>query len=385
MKPKVAFIYTDWAHRPDKMYGGVGYYRVVKPASALGYDFYGAELGKMGDSIRDLWSKMFEKYDLIIIKQSDSEVPTGMLLFFALYYGKKVVFDFDDNVFEVRKDQAAYEWYAPDKQKRAIVSSALSLCHGIFVSTQPLKDYYQKRLKEIYNADTPIYVVPNCADPADWPSEVAAPRRKVIGYAGSITHNSDLRLILPSLGKLLARHSDWELEILGGVKTTDVKSLFSDLPHKILDQIAIKGGTQSWKGYPELLAEQGWNVGLAPLIDDEFNRSKSHIKWMEYAMCGIPTLASTVYPYFEPIQGTPVIKDGETGLLFSDPKEFEHKLCSLMENDIIRDKIAKNAREAVLKNWAYSRHIEKWEEAILDVCNSPIPPHLPELSSLLKT
>lgn len=382
---KTCFIYTDWAHRKDHKYGGVGYYRAVKPAEHLGADIYGEDLKKIDQDTNKLWQKVFDQYDVVVVKQSDAEVPTGLLLFFALYHGKKVVFDFDDNVFEVRPDQAAYQFYAPDKQKRAIVTSALSLCHAIFVSTEPLKAYFQERLKAIYNAEPKIYVLPNCTDTKDWPDEVAQTRRNVIGYAGSITHNSDLKLILPSLGKVLSKHPDWRFEVLGGVKTEDVKELFKDLPSETLDQILIKGGTVSWDGYPELLASQGWNVGLAPLIDDEFNRGKSHIKWMEYSMCGIPTLASKVYPYSEPIDGTPVIEDGETGMLFTSPEEFEHKLCALMENDILRDETARKAKASVIENWDYSKHINKWRRSIEDVCNSPTPPHLPDLSSLPKT
>ncbi len=381
---KTCFIYTDWAHRKDKRYGGVGYYRVIKPAEHLGCDVYGENLKQFGKDPKEMWGKIFEKYDVVVVKQSDAEVPTGLLLFFALYYGKKVVFDFDDNVFEVRPDQAAYQFYAPAKQKRAIVSSALSLCHAIFVSTEPLKAYFQDRLKKVYNAEPKIYVLPNCTDIKEWPANPAKTRRKVIGYAGSITHNSDLKMILPSLGKLLASH-DWEFEILGGVKTEDIKTLFAGLPPAALDRISVKGGTISWEGYPELLASQGWNVGLAPLIDDEFNRGKSHIKWMEYAMCGIPTLASKVYPYFEPIDGMPVIEDGETGMLFASPEEFEHKLCALMENDILRDEIARKAKSAVIENWDYSKHINKWRRSIEDVCNSPTPSHLPDLSNLPRT
>ena len=283
---KVCFIYTDWAYRPDKKYGGVGYYRIVKPAQALGCDFYGEDLKSFGSNTQEIWQAIFEKYDTVVIKQSDAEVPTGMMLFFAEHYGKKVIFDFDDNVFEVRPDQDAYRYYAPGCHKRAIVSSAMSLCHGMIVSTEPLKEYFSAYLKKVYNIDMPIYVCPNVIDAKDWPKPEKT-RRNVIGYAGSVTHNSDLKMIVPSLEKLMKANPTWEFEILGGVKSTDVSDVFRGMSQDVLERISLKGGTLSWNGYPELLASQGWNVGLAPLIDDEFNRGKSHIKWMEYALSGI--------------------------------------------------------------------------------------------------
>src|SRR3546814_14721972 len=48
-------------------------------------------------------------------------------------------------------------------------------------------------------------------------------------------------------------------------------------------------------------------VGVAPLSDTTFNRSKSDIKFLELAALGIPTIASDVAPYRS-------IRHGETGL-----------------------------------------------------------------------
>lgn len=374
---KICYIYTDWAHRPDHRYGGVGYYRAVKPAEALrkwyDVDVFGEDLRTLGKDNREIWQHVFTKYDCVVIKQVDNEIGAGVLAFFSEYYGKPILLDVDDNYVEVRPDQPAYEVYHKGSQKRAIFHALLASVRGLMTSTKPLADFYAKRVKDIYGKELPTFVAPNCTDPKDWP-EPKRPRRHVIGYAGSITHNSDLRLVIPSLAKLMRNRPDWHLEILGSVKGEDIPELFGEFDEITYRRVHIKGGTQSWKGYPELLRDQRWNVGLAPLVDDEFNRGKSHIKWMEYAMCGIPTLASRVYPYSEPIGGVPTVEDGKTGMLFSNAEEFEHKLCSLMENGKMRDEMAREATGAVKENWTYERHSGEWHEAIEAICNSPTPP-----------
>ena len=38
--------------------------------------------------------------------------------------------------------------------------------------------------------------------------------------------------------------------------------------------------------------QPAWHIGLAPLLDTAFNRSKSPIKAMDYAAIGLATLAS---------------------------------------------------------------------------------------------
>lgn len=370
---KICYIYTDWAHRPDKKYGGVGYYRVVKPAEYLKQwhevDVFGEDLKTLGETPEKLWQKVFTTYDIVIIKQVDNEIAAGIMFFFAEMYDKKIILDLDDNYVEVRPDQPAYQVYHPGSQKRAIFHAVMRSASGLIVSTQPLADFYRSRIKKVYNIDKPIFVAPNCVDPKEWQPKKRF-RKKVIGYAGSITHNGDLAVVMPSIAKLMREHKDWSLEILGGVKSEDVPLVFKDFDDEAFKRVQIKGGTQSWKGYPELLCSQRWTVGLAPLIDDEFNRGKSHIKWMEYALAGIPTLASRVYPYYMDIQGTKTMIDGETGYLFDSIKDFEHKLCSLMENDKIREELARQAKEYVLNNWDYEKHIVKWHEAIQTICNS---------------
>ena len=39
------------------------------------------------------------------------------------------------------------------------------------------------------------------------------------------------------------------------------------------------------------------DIGIAPLLDNSFNRNKSCVKFYEYAMSGAVTLASNVLPY----------------------------------------------------------------------------------------
>ena len=36
---------------------------------------------------------------------------------------------------------------------------------------------------------------------------------------------------------------------------------------------------------------------LVPLDDNDFNRCKSNIKWLEYSSCGIPAIYSNLTPY----------------------------------------------------------------------------------------
>jgi glycosyltransferase involved in cell wall biosynthesis len=139
---------------------------------------------------------------------------------------------------------------------------------------------------------------------------------------------------------------------------------FIDKFGEVKNKVFPLPATFSWDGYPELLMAMGWDIGIAPLIDDEFNRCKSHIKWMEYSMKRIPTVASRVYPYSEPIDGVDTIKDGETGFLCENQKEWIDKLSYLIENKKARKEMGYRAYNFIKKKWQWKDWIYKWENAI---------------------
>ncbi len=320
-KIKVCLLGTDWAGNDDRKknnkFGGVTYYRLIKPLLELESDdyeftYHGADLVKetVGKSTVEFWQQFVKRYDMFIVKHIDNEEACSNLLFFVRKYGKKIILDLDDNLFEVKEDQPAYEHYGIGKPKRAIISALISMVDGLFVSTQPLADYYKKIIKDIYGVDLKIWVLNNYNDKKDFdfvPAEKEV-NKMVIGWTGSTTHFNDLKIVIPALKKLLKEYPNLHIEMMGGLTHEDAPKLFEDVDDKLLDRVFVGSGTESWEGYPKLLSTYKWDIGIAPITDDEFNRGKSHIKFMEYASYSIPCVASNVYPY-------QIIKDGETGLL----------------------------------------------------------------------
>jgi len=106
---------------------------------------------------------------------------------------------------------------------------------------------------------------------------------------------------------------------------------------------------KSWCPYPEYrlrLAMVGHDINLAPLTDNVFNVCRSAIKWYESSVLkkSIPTLAQNTAAYAREMV------DGETGLLFNNPEEFELKLGQLIEDASLRKTLGSNARDWVHEN-----------------------------------
>nr|AKH48003.1 glycosyl transferase [uncultured marine virus] len=372
---KILFITTDWNtpyRQTTNEYGGIGYYRAYMPAEALrdlghDVDVLGADIRPHIDpnNLFGSYMKLFRPYEAIVFKQIDHK-NAGIVLGAAKELKIPIAMDLDDNILEIgESNQAYHRGYKKEGVKRAFAAASLSMCDALFVTTEPLKKSYQKFLKDVLKKDMPTYILPNCCVPKHWNVETQVTKNMIIiGWHGSITHDEDLKLVMPVINKLMKKYPNLYFQAMGGLLEDSAQKLFSVFDKEHHERLSVIKGTPSWKGFPEYLQSLSWDIGIAPLVDEEFTRGKSHIKWLEFSLKKIPCVASRVYPYCEPIQGVETIKDGETGFLASTPEEWEEKLSKLIESNDLRRSMAKKARDFVMANWRYKHHAVKWESAL---------------------
>jgi glycosyltransferase involved in cell wall biosynthesis len=97
--------------------------------------------------------------------------------------------------------------------------------------------------------------------------------------------------------------------------------------------------------YPQVIASRGWNIALAPVINNGFGNCKSDIKIKEYSAAGIPIVASRVVPYKE------ASKLG-ADIVFADTyEEWYSAIKDLVKKPKLRDEIVSHNREWMSKNW----------------------------------
>jgi glycosyltransferase involved in cell wall biosynthesis len=371
---KILFLWTGNNHNVK---GGVAQYRITSPAKYLKRMYpeldidvvKGTDIAKEygeGKNVAETYYNLLSQYDIVWMKHTHNEVAIAALFALKKKTNTKIVWDFDDDLFSVRPSAPAYEEYHPGSKKRAMIAAALTYVDAITVSTYPLKEAYEKLLRNVYGVEKPVYVLPNFTDPEEWTETVQPHDGVTIGYHGSLTHNEDLQMVAPSIRRVL-EDTNAHFDLLGAVQFKDAGELFSTFHDYLLDRVFVAGGTEGWEGFPQLLAKQKWDIGIAPLIEDTFNRGKSHIKWMEYSMIGIPTIVSKVYPYCEAIDGVPTVEQDKTGKICSSPAQFYRALKELIDDKSKREYLAKNAKEAVLKNWSHEVWIPKWHDVIQNI------------------
>lgn len=380
-KIKILKIMSDWSSSPERerlnSWGGYGYYRTIKIAEQLEPEY---EVNVWNREFKDkskelgtaeaFYKYIFETYDIVWLHQTDNDLTFAWLRSMATHFKKKLVMDCDDLFLEVDKGNPALKKLGRHKlnrdNKRAMLATNMSFCDALTVSTVPLKKKLQAHIKATQNVDIPIFVVPNCNDIADWNYKKVEEKGVVIGYAGGLSHNDDLDMVLPAIKTIMEKYPDVRFQMMGQMDIAKAKKIFGKWKQSLRNRILLMNATKTQPEYPAYLAEQPWNIGIAPLIPSPFNESKSHIKWMEYSSYKIPVVASRVYPYYKDIFGVPTIEHEETGLLCDTTEDWINNLSRLIESEDLRKKLGENAYNAVIKNWQY----KDWKNRIIEVVDA---------------
>ncbi len=223
---------------------------------------------------------------------------------------------------------------------------------GLLVSTQALAD-------RMARLNPNIVVVPNHVDERLFgePAPVGDDGITTIGYMGTYTHEKDIRTVLRGIRETMARRGNRiRLEFVGGVADPRIYSLFDG---KDLRTPTTGADHEYIHFIPWLRRTVRWNAAFAPLEDTLLNRCKSDIKFLDYALLGIPAVYADVPIY------RATIEHGFTGLLApSTPDGFRDALDTLLDDRELRSRIARTARETVLKTRTLSVGARLWPQAI---------------------
>ena len=255
---------------------------------------------------------------------------------------KTVFYDIDDLVFDLEYTKMIKYLDTVSEDERKLYNDGVSrmgktldLCEYGIATTERLQTEMGKHLKEVFiNRNVASEEMVKCSEIAL--EEVVKEEDKVVlAYlSGSITHNDDFKLIMPSVIKVLKKYDNAYLKIVG---LLDLPEEMEEVRDKVLTAPFM-----DWQELPKLI--RSIDINLAPLEDSIFNEAKSENKWTEAALVKIPTIASNVGAFKSQI------KDKETGILCNDEKEWENELSRLIEDKNYRESIGNNAYKEVMNH-----------------------------------
>lgn len=311
--------------------GAGGFYRMRFPACILD------EAGKFSIHIQNAMRlETLAENDVIWI-QVDCKPETRNMAKAAQRMGVKVVYEMDDAYWCIppHNDEAAY--WTPDRLLN--VEAMLKLADVVVTTTQKLAAGFSRLAKR-------VEIAPNFIPAKVWPKAGRRTSGRII-WAGSPSHKHDLDMLVDPLRRIMEGRPETHLIIFGVFVPPALQPFGRRI--QLVDWV-------EFERYPEMLASLDAAVGIAPLIDDEFNNGRSAIKAYEYALCGYNVVTSRVGEYPD------VIRHGENGWLAGTPEEWERSL-----KEALTDAEMPTPKSAALADWVRK---ERNEDACLASWNA---------------
>jgi hypothetical protein len=177
-------------------------------------------------------------------------------------------------------------------------------------------------LLDKYRSWSPSLVSPQ---PVLGPSDVVT-----IFYHGSASHISEMKWLFPIIRSVLKKRPNTRFELIGN---PEVNALY-----RSLDRVHVLS-PMSWESYKFLLASGSYDIGLAPLLDNKFNASRSHTKFFDITLSGAVGVYSAHHAFDKTIQHC------ENGMLLPmDPLLWETVILSLIDDKSERARLSENAQ-----------------------------------------
>lgn len=318
--PKTVFLYSDDVH----LELNASFWRCEVPQKALAAKGLDVKL----DNITQFHN--YKDYDVFIVERNLFE-PFAAIIRSLIKQGKKVYANFDDNYDEMPAYLPAYPtWHGSYNGLRIRLDEfhdMLGEVAGCIVASKELANYYSKYGKMI--------VIENYF-PDQW---LDIPTGKPIwdlGWSGNATHITS-----------------WEESKLhAALKAADYSLLLNTSDVNVINKLhGIFDCFKPWtphSQYPSLVDD--FSVGLAPLAG-QYDRYRSNIKLVMYAMRGRPWVASNLEPY----------RDSVGGVLVNNTKR--EWLSGISEVFDEYDRYALLAKDWG-SQYAVSKHLDEYEALI---------------------
>ena len=291
--------------------------------------------------------------------------------------GGRLIYALDDNFFTLAEESK--DW-TPSTDQLGALEYFLRNADGVVVTTPGLAEYLAGYNSKIYHVPNAIdeRLVPAPVDAAKkrqgrfagWfgkflhPRSHAPGRKTVIGYMGTYTHDDDLLMVLPALQAVCRQHSgEVELQLIGVAFRQDTVDAMAGMPVK---RIAPPDGSADYPDFISWFARNvAWDMAIAPLCDNRFNRCKSDIKFLDYCAVGLAGIYSRVPAY----QAS--VAHGVTGLLVdNEPEAWRDALDSLVNSPDLRSRLAGQAARYLHSERTVGCTANVWIEAMNHIISS---------------
>jgi processive 1,2-diacylglycerol beta-glucosyltransferase len=282
--------------------------------------------------------------------------------------GARLIYALDDNLLDLPRERfpfASLPEARPVVELLWVVRYLLHQADGVLVTTNTLKERFLPLNRN-------VAVLPHALDERllvrrgiRRDGSPFGPRKQVIGYMGTFTHDDDLTMILPALQAVCRRHEgNVELQIVGVIGQHETLEALSELP------VRIASPNRSEAAYPLFMlwftTRILWDIAISPLKKTQFNQCKSDIKFLDYSAIGAAGVCSRVPAYMSSV------RHADNGLLVdNDSAAWEEALEVLLSDSDLRTHVAGNAARYLYEGRTLKHCAHHWLSAVDSLLEGP--------------
>lgn len=268
-----------------------------------------------------------------------------------LKLGKPYIYDLDDNLFDMPANTPLGKYHREPSRIR-MLEEYIRLANLVRVYSTPMLE----RAKELNRSAVKVTA------PLDWRLIQPAPKPSTkqlvkLVYSTSRVDDYLADIFKPALKCILDKYQNYvEVHFLG----------YKPSEFRIYQNVFFHSLMFDYETYLKEFSSAGYDVGLAPLLDDVFHRSKTNNKFREYGASHVAGIYSNVDVY------SACVTHDQTGFLVENTTDaWYDAMSTLIENDDLRSKIKESAFRFVRENYSQEAFSSQWHQQITTILHKP--------------
>lgn len=275
------------------------------------------------------------QYDIVVIHREAYPIGDPFFETILNILGKPFIFDFDDAIYlpSGSHQNKFIKWLKRPKKIKKIIEMSKYVITG----NSYLADFALKLNKNVQIIPTPVDTNKY------YPVSKGYNEKITIGWIGSATTLNFLNIMSNVFATLSKKFNNVLFKVVGGVFSFNRVSNIINKP---------------WILKEEIMDLNTFDIGIMPMLDNEWTRGKCGFKAILYMSMGIPCICSSVGV------NKKIISDGINGFLANSDEEWIKKLSLLIQNPELRLKIGTAGRKTIEERYSLKVNAPKFIEVI---------------------
>jgi glycosyltransferase involved in cell wall biosynthesis len=289
---------------------------------------------------REIDPKFLYSFRTVILVRGTS-VKSLQILEAARASGCATLYDADDNLLLLAQfiPDPANEWRRKYDPARPSIEAMLASVDAVKVYSEAAASIFRRLNPNVVVIPAYQRITRNGL-PARRPGAPVT-----VGFLGTPYKDEEFATLVPAIVRLLDEGRPLRFELFG----------FGPRALAAREEITVHPWERDYRKYREKLDGLGWDIGVAPLRDTEFNQCKSNAKYREYASSGIAGIYSDARIYRD------TVADRKTGLIVphGSTQAWYDAIVELSTDESLRTAIASRAFEDVRTNYRPEDYVRR--------------------------